>query len=131
MPCRFGLLPSTFANDNLIPGDGRPPAGMVLYHSILTFPKPGIPSVSQKLQRHRAMAARLKDRSDIAEIDAGLWETRPSRPRPTHAHASHPLAGRFCTLFAGMRIAAANIVLCPEGKIFAGGCWRGTQAMAG
>ncbi len=121
MPCRFGFLPSAFANDKLIPGDGRPPAGMVLYHSILTFPKPGTPSVTQKLQRHRAMASRLNDRSSIAGIDAGLWETRPSRPRQAHAEVSHPLAGRPCTLFAGMRIAAANIILCPEGKIFAGG----------
>lgn len=60
MPCSFGFLPDVFANDNLIRSDGHPPDGMVLYHSIGTFPQPGFSSVAQKILRHRMMAVRME-----------------------------------------------------------------------
>jgi len=77
MPCSFGFLPDVFANDNLIPSDGHPLNGMVLYHSIGTFPQPEFSSVAQKIQRHRMMAARMEPLLRSSEPVAGT--RRPPR----------------------------------------------------
>ncbi len=118
MPCRFGFLPPAFANDSNIPPGECPPAGMVLYHSILTFPKPGSSSVAQKLQLHRAMAARLNDQFGIAGIGAGLCEAPPSPPENACFTLSTPQGRRL----------AGNVILQAEGRVYSDSRELGTRS---
>jgi len=86
MPCSFGFLPDVFANDNLVPSDGRPLDGMVLYHSIGTFPQPGLSSVAQKIQRHRTMAVRME------RLHASPEPTASEQGIPRRFHRKMPRA---------------------------------------
>ena len=121
MPCTHGRLPEIFANDNLFVA-GRAPADMVLYHSILTFPRSGVSSVSQKLRRHGTVAAPMSREAHLAAMDTGLMETRPTENLPAEKYPFP--GGRTFTLMSGRWPAAANVILAGNGRVHASGIAR-------
>lgn len=55
MPCRFGFLPDSFYNDNLMGKWKRLREEIIMYHTIGTLPQSDKTSIQIKLERHLAM----------------------------------------------------------------------------
>jgi hypothetical protein len=126
MPCRYGILPQVFFNDNLDGVHAPPNDRLLLYHSIGTFPSSGKSSVQIKLEKHLAMRARVLGSDAVFQPIPDLPVGKANRAAASDE--SFPARNYFLT--TGDRRRCGNLIIHPNGRMYgdvpALGCARWT-----